>query len=86
MPCQIFIELHGSIVEYEIFSRWTSEGAARVNSSNTQSLLLGALRCIGRAWKIDDIEEATAMPRETNRRYFIAFIERGSSTLYKDTF
>ena len=78
MPCQSFIELHGSIVEHEIFSRWTSEDVAGVKSSNTQLLLLGALRYIERAWTFDGIEEATEMSGETNRRCFIVFIENGS--------
>ena len=52
-------------------------------SSDAKLLLIGALRCIGRAWTFDDIEEATAMPRETNRRCFLVFIEHGSSALYK---
>ena len=41
------------------------------------------MRYIGRAWTFDDIEEATAISRETNRRFFLVFIEYGSSVLYK---
>ena len=54
-----------------------------MKSSNTQSSLLGAFGCIGRAWKFDNIEDETAMSRETNRQHFIVFIECRSSMLYK---
>ena len=65
MPPQSFIELHGSIMEHEMFSMQTSEDAAGVELSNAHSSLLGTLSCIRRAY---DIEEATATSRETNRR------------------
>ena len=49
MPHQSFIELHGDVMKHEMFSMWTLEDLAGVKSSNAQSLLIGALRHIGRA-------------------------------------
>ena len=83
MPHHSFIELHDNIIDHEMFCSWTSNDAAGVKPSDTKLLLLGALRYIGRAWTFDDIEEATAISRETNRRFFLVFIEYGSSVLYK---
>ena len=83
MPHESFIELHDTIIDHEMFSLWKSNDAAGLKPSNTKLLLLGALRYIGRGWTFDDIEEATAISRETNRRFFLKFIEYGSSVLYK---
>ena len=86
MPHESFIELHDTIIDHEMFSSWKSNDAAGVKPSDTKLLLLGALRYIGRGWTFDDIEEATAISRETNRRFFLKFIEYGSSVLYKNSF
>ena len=86
MPHHSLIELHDDIINHEMLCLWTSNDAARVKPSDTKLLLLGALRYIGRGWTFDDIEEATAISRETNRRFFPVFIEYGSSVLHKNTF
>ena len=46
-------------------------------------LLLGSLRYIGRGWTFDDVHEANGISREVNRIFFEAFIEYGSTCLYK---
>ena len=38
---------------------------------------------LGRGWTFDDIEENTGISQETHRQFFHAFIEVGSTILYK---
>ena len=44
--------------------------------------LLCALGYLGRSWTFDDLEEATGINAETNRRFLHKFIEFGSTSLY----
>jgi len=48
-------------------------------------MVLGAFRYyLGRGgWTFDDIEENTGISQETHRQFFHAFIEVGSTILYK---
>ena len=46
-------------------------------------LLLGSLRYFGRSWTFDDLEESTAISRESHRVFFLRFIKYGSDVLFK---
>ena len=46
-------------------------------------MILGALRYTGRGWTFNDLEEATAISEETHRQFYHAFIQVGSTILFK---
>ena len=83
MPYESFVTLSEDIYEHEIFNQWTRVDATGAEPSNIKLLLLGSLRYIGRAWTIDDIEEANGISSETNRQFLNCFIEYGSTFLYR---
>ena len=51
--------------------------------SNIQLLLLGSLRCIGRGHIFDDIEESSAISRETHQQLFNTFTQYGNTVMYQ---
>ena len=58
------------VKEHELFAKWaTGKDALGKDSSCIELLLLGSLRCLGRGWTLDDLEESTAMSEETHRRF-----------------
>ena len=73
MPYDSFISLHDDIKVHEIFHRWSKADAVGDHSSNLKLLLLGFLRYIGRAWTLDDVEEANGISREVNRFFCMHF-------------
>ena len=83
LPYDLFIDLVDDVSNHELFSRWTNTDCTGSLPSNLKLLLLGSLRYIGRSWTFDDIEEANGISREVNRKFFIAFIQYGSSIMYK---
>ena len=83
IPYSYFIELSDDIYDNEIFNRWKNKDATGEPPSNIKLLLLGSLRYIGRSWTFDDISEANGISREVNRKFFICFIEYGSSVMFK---
>lgn len=44
--------------------------------------MLTALRYLGRGWTFDNLQENTAIIRETICQFFLKFIEFGSTTLF----
>ena len=50
-------------------------------NSPVKLLLLGLLRCLGRGWTFDDIEEQTAISINVHCKFFHAFIDFGCTTL-----
>ena len=46
-------------------------------------MILGDLRYLGRGWTFDDIEEATAINKETHRQCFHIYIDFGSTEMYE---
>ena len=69
--------------EGDCFYSWC--GVDKINnkkSSPIELLVLGALRYLGRGWTFDDIVESTCISAETHRRFFIAFLQFGSTVLY----
>ena len=83
IPYCFFNELSHDISNHELFSRWKFSDAVGSPPSNLKLLLLGSLRYIGRSWTFDDIYEANGISREVNRNFFAAFIDYGSSVMYK---
>ena len=67
------------------FSRWNG---ARTNATGEpcapiELLLLGSLRCLGRGWTLDDLEESTGVDKETHRQFLHKFLNCGSGTLHQ---
>jgi hypothetical protein len=65
------------------FGRWRSKDAYGKLSSPIELLILGSLRYLGRGFTFDDIQEFTCISREVHRNFFHAFIEWGSTALFK---
>ena len=78
IPYDKFIELADNISHHELFKRWTRCDCTRAPSSNIRMLLLGTLRYIGRAHTFDDIEEASAISRETHCQFLIFSLSTGA--------
>ena len=84
VPYSYFVELSNDIYENDIFSRWRNTDATGQPPSNMKLLLLGSLRYLGRSWTFDDISESNGISREVNRKFFICFIEYGSTVMFKN--
>ena len=67
---------------HEIFSRWHCKDAVGDNPSNFKLVIHSVLYYLGHFWTFDDIHQATGISREVNRIFF-AFIEYGSTVMYK---
>jgi len=65
------------------FKRWNGKDAVGTQASPLELLLLGGLRYLGRGWTLDDLEESTGIDRETHRQFLHAFIDYGSTPLYR---
>ena len=76
MPYDSFISLSNEIKNHDIFNHWLCHDGAGEPPSNMKLLLLGVLRCIGRAWTLDDVEEANGISREVNRIFLNSFLEK----------
>ena len=83
LPHALFLQLADDLSKHELFSRWNNPDCTGSSPSNLKLLLLGSLRYLGRSWTFDDLEEANGISREVNRIFFIAFIEYGSTVMYK---
>ena len=84
IPYGEFQELLKELETAEMFRQWrpNNTNASRDDVSPLALLLLGALRYLGRGWTFDDIEEATAIGKETHRIFFHRFIDYGSKVLF----
>ena len=84
IPYSEFKELLTELETAEMFCQWRPNNinADGDNVSTLPLLLLGALRYLGRGWTFDDIEEATAIGKETHRIFFYQFIDYGSKVLF----
>lgn len=82
LPCQQHLELVEEARRENWFPRWTSKDATGKDSSPLELMMLGALRCLGRGWTFDDLEEATAIAEDVHRCFFHSFIHIGSTVLF----
>ena len=65
-----------------MFDRWTTSDAFSKKASDVRLLLLGTLRCLGRAHSFDDVFESTCISGDVHR-VFLAFLEHGSTVLHE---
>jgi hypothetical protein len=84
LPHEQFIELVEKCRAYPEMEQWHQQkrDAAGDEASPIELLVLGSLRYLGRGWTFDDLEEATAIGKETHRQFFHAFITMGSTVLF----
>ena len=85
MPYSAFVDLAAQCSRSEMFKTWATTGVHKYNKKETTPLgllLLCVLRHLGRAWTLDDLEEATACNRETIRKFIDVFLKFGSEVLY----
>ena len=86
MPYSSFLDLAAQCNAHDLFATWSSQtGPHPYNKRKPvpmKLLVLSALRYLGRGWTTDDIEEATAISKETIRIFLHKFMEFGASTLY----
>ena len=64
MPYDTFISLSNEIKHHDIFNHWLCRDGSGEPPSNMKLLLLGELHYVGRAWILDDVEEANGISRE----------------------
>ena len=83
LPHNQFLQFVVDARDSNWFPRWTRPDATGRASSPLELMVLGAFRYLGRGWTFDDIEENTGISQETHRQFFHAFIEVGSTILYK---
>ena len=83
LPYGSFLQLLNDLRNHPSFREYNSCDCTGRKSTELSLLLLGAMRYLGRSWTFDCIEEATAIARETNRRFFLKFIEYGSTNMFR---
>ena len=83
VPYGSFLEILDHIMNNPSFREYRLGDCTGEKSTDLSLLLLGALRYLGRSWTFDCLEEATAISRETNRRFFLKFIKHGSTNMFK---
>jgi len=84
MPYSAFLDLVNGCKGSDYFVQW-QRGKHKYNKQENYPislLVLTALRYMGRGWTLDDLQENTAVSRETIRIFFLKFIEFGSTSLY----
>ena len=82
LPYESFLELDQELNNYIILKQWVSTDCTGIQSACFELLLLRRLHYIGRAFTLDDIEEAAAISREVNRVFLQSFLLYGSTVLY----
>ena len=83
LPYAKFLMLRDDISNQPSFQVYRNKDCVGEGSTDLSMLLLGALHYLGRSWTFDDVEESTAISRETNRQFFFKFIKYGSTNLFK---
>ena len=83
LPYGCFLTLLDHIKQHPSFCAYRRVDCVGYRSTELSLLLLGSLRYLGRAWTFDDVEEATAISRESIRKFFLKFIKYGSINLFK---
>ena len=73
LPYASFLTLLDNIKQHPSFVEYTRVDCVGYKSTELSLLLLGSLRYLGRSWTFDDIEEATAISRESIRLFFLMF-------------
>ena len=76
-----FIEIVNDMSEHPIFEAWTKCNTYRSPPYELYLLLIGVLRYFGKGCTFDNIEECTAISRETNQRCFHKHLDYGSDII-----
>ena len=73
------------VKNHPLFKKWsdTATDCTGKKSSPIELLLLGVLRYLGRGWTLDDLEEATAISKESHRRFLHVYLHWGSTYFYE---
>ena len=83
LPYACFLTLLEDIKQNPSFCEYRRVDSVGYRSTELSLLLLGSLRYLGRCWTFDDVEEATAISRESVRLFFLKFIKYGSINLFQ---
>ena len=65
LPYPNFLQLVVSVSESELFDRWCGHKWNNKQASPIELLVLGSLRYLGRGWTFDDVEENTAISKDS---------------------
>ena len=82
LPHSAYLRLLDDVKNHPSFAEYHRLDAVGHRSTLLSLLLLGALRYLGRSWTFDDLEESTAISRESHRQFFLKFIKFGSIGLF----
>jgi hypothetical protein len=82
LPFDSFLALTDELKSSDMFQRWNGHDCTGLPATPIELLLLGALRILGRDVKCDDLQEYTAINKETHRQFFHVFLSFGSTVLY----
>ena len=83
LPYSEYLKMIEELKQNSHFLRWMKKDCIGNDPSDIRLLLLGTLRYMGRGLTFDDIEEYSFISAEVHRNFFEAFLEYGSSVLYK---
>ena len=83
LPYACFLTVLDNIKQNPSFREYRRVDCVGYRSTELSLLLLGSLRYLGRSWTFDDVEEATAISRESIRLFFLKFIKYGSINLFQ---
>ena len=80
---EAYTELLLHMKQHPMFRKKNITNCSGEASVPLELLLLGFLRYAGCGFTLDDLEEVTAISRETHRRFILQFIEYGLSCLWE---
>ena len=83
VPYSAYLSLLEDISNHPSFAEYHRCDCIGHRSTLLPLLILGSLRYLGRSWTFDDLEESTAISRESHRVFFLRFIKYGSDILFK---
>ena len=81
-----FVSSHDGIKSHKLFDRWTTSDAVSKKVSDVRLLLLGTLRCLGRAHAFDDVNESTCISGDINRVFFLHSLSMEALSHVKNMF
>ena len=84
IPYDMFLDIVEQISQEDEFSQWTRKDACGIQASPLPLLLLGFFRFSGRCFTLDDLEELTAIGKETHRQFIHKFINFCSTKLWNN--
>jgi hypothetical protein len=80
LPHDQCLELAEKVKADPIFeSHMGTSGKNQTKAKSVELLVLGSLRCLGRGWTFDDLEENAGIGEDAFRRFFHKFIDVGST-------